>query len=161
DVDLGGLKLDLNWSDANDLASLEPPSLIPGLQSLLDVNADQIVSGIKNVAGAYQQATGVDLLAPKEPLVNKTIGELVNGPARPVTIGGADAVSDAAGVYGSSDVTVSGDSKHFTVFFSGVDRQAQGVAVRDSVNYKGPNNEDFSGTVGSVGVGTFSVRFDA
>src|SRR5262249_9414186 len=87
---LSDLGLSLKWPNVNDLSTVTIAPALGGTgQKILDflnVNANQIVSGIDTLASGFQQLTGVDVLATKIPLLNKSLGEILNGPAKDIVL---------------------------------------------------------------------------
>ncbi|MFO0909074.1 MAG: autotransporter-associated beta strand repeat-containing protein [Isosphaeraceae bacterium] len=142
---LDGLPLSLQWSDINQLNQGVALVGTPGDALLNFLNADfgQIVSAINGLSGAIQQLTGVDVLATKIPLLNKSIGDVLNSTPEDVAV-------PAASVVGVSSISPDADSQTFTVFVDGFDLVPQGAIAGGSVSYRNTANSVVQGTIDLV-----------
>ncbi len=77
--DLVKTKLTVEWSDASNLRAgsvrLTDTTSSSRILNFLNTHLDDVVAGIKTIAGSIEQATEVDLLDKKLPLIDKTLGE--------------------------------------------------------------------------------------
>ena len=118
----------------------------------MNTDVPAIVDGIREVASTFQSFTGVDLLATKIPLVNKSIGDLLGSVPESLKLSG-DAVT------GVGETTEETGQKSFNVDVDGVQLVNEGVAVGDKVSYRGSDGGTHEGTVTSVGSATLTVSF--
>lgn len=134
-------------------ATLPADSAAARILDFLQVNGPQIVTGITDLAGAFQQTTGIDVLATKVPLLNKSVGELLNGQPKDLAIPNAS-------VIGSSGVIVEGEFNIFTVALADLNPLKLGVAVGNPVTYVPVGGgAPVTGTIDAVDGTGFTVRF--
>jgi autotransporter-associated beta strand protein len=161
---LDGIGLTLSWQNVNDLSNVQvalgssgtdQSTLDSVLNTLLSFNVGQFADAIKQVAGDIQQVTGTNVLATKIPLLNKTLGDILNGPAQDVTVAGSSITNISA-------VSTDGDTSTFTVTTAGLNPIMLGVASGQTVSWSIPgSSQPAMGTIGSVDVGQFTVGFPA
>jgi hypothetical protein len=70
--DLADLTLGLRWPDVNQISGIQINASAT-LGKFLNVDSDEVVSGIQSLAGLFQQVTGKDILATNIPLINKSL----------------------------------------------------------------------------------------
>lgn len=170
---LDDLELRFTWDTIDLLAipqgvsNLSVTPVIPEAQRLLDflsANSGQITTALNSLNSTLDEALGLDLLGARIPVLNKTLGELVNGQARPVPVPTATAIQSI------SQVFVDGTSKRFIVALKNAGEGAAGesnslvklgVATGRTVRYKTVAGTDASGVIASTVAGAFTVSFDA
>ena len=152
--DLGSAQVSLTWANITDPTNVQfSADAAPGqdLLHFLNVSAGQYISGLTDLAGQFQAISGVDVLGTKIPVVNKSLGDILNGVTQALNIQG-DKVS------GVSEVSQEGDFNKFAVSLAEVNSFSKGISVGDTVTYQGANGETFQGIIDSVDVDQFVVR---
>src|SRR5262249_49626689 len=149
---LTNLKLTVNWANVTDLSSATI-QVTPGATgdstsflNILTTGADilnDVLNGIHTVAQTVQQVTGPDITALKIPILNKSLGDILNGPANDI------AVDDTKVTSISPTVTV-GNSNQFMVGLAGLNLLQNGIAANDPVTYRGTDGHDHTGTIDTV-----------
>ena len=162
---IGGADLQLTWPNAtqptNVTIAAAPGSLGGGLlEQFLSFNTHDFINGLASAADAVQALTGQDLLATKLPLVNTTLGDLINANPAPLTFSGTQGqVADV------SEPTSDGITERFVVTLAAglTPLPRQGVKVGDWVLYKTANatGDKLWGTIDALGDGWFSVTYAA
>lgn len=155
-------QIGLSWSDIRNLQSgslevspcnADASQLCSAAQDLLQfvqLNSADIVSGINLLADSLQTATGNDLLAAKIPLVNKSLGELLNSNTPPLAI--PDAAHPERSIADISEVVTADDDSLFTVSFNELDPEsAAGINV-------GGFGSDLRRWAGALAVGEVARR---
>lgn len=154
---LSDLRLSLRWNDIGDLNSgtIGPVAGSNGqkLLDFLNVNADQMLSGINGLADLIEQSTGVAVLDKRIPLLNKTIDEVINGTPQDLALANTSIGS-------ISTVEVDGAFETFDVFVKDVNLLKNGVAAGQVVRYRS-GASTVEGTLARVDENGFSVRYDA
>ncbi len=143
---LGNAQVTARWADVTDPATLTvTASAGPGqeLLNFLEATTTQIVSGISNLAAFTNQIAGIDLMAVKIPLVDKTLGEILGGTADELAINNASVVD-------ISPESIQETYKKFTVTLSEINLQELSVAIGDEVLYQDTTNTARTATVDSV-----------
>jgi autotransporter-associated beta strand protein len=158
DFNLVGLDLTLQWPNINDLTT---GTIVPGgegaeaIKQFINTDLDQILASINNVADTFQQATGIDVLATQIPLLNKSIGEVLNGTPREL------ALPNESVSFISEPVT-DGEFETFTVFLTGINLLQKGVTADNVVSYLPADSDTpVEGIIDDVTTGSFVVRFPA
>jgi len=153
--DLADLNLNLSWPDLSNIGSgvITPGGRGQELLDFIAVNIDQIVDGIKQVATFVETTTGVDVMAQNIPLLNKTLGEVLNGEAAPLTLA-------PAAIASVSPITVAGDVKSFGVATVSLNLIRGGVAVGQDVTYTS-GGQAVTGHVVDVSAALLTIGFDA
>ncbi|MEX2187724.1 MAG: hypothetical protein WD875_13050, partial [Pirellulales bacterium] len=153
--DIADAALEIRFADINNPnEAVVTASSAAGQQVIDFLNTDipQIVESIRQVSGTFQSFTGLDLLATKIPLINKSIGDLLGSVPLPIPLSGPS-------ILAIGETTQSGDQKTFTVDVAGAHLVNQGTAVGNTVKYRAANGSTVEGQVASVGPASVSVRF--
>jgi hypothetical protein len=166
---LANLGLTLSWANVTDFSSasltVTPPSTgttgttgdgASFLQIVTNTadTLNDVLNGIRSVAQAIQQVTGTQILSTKIPILNKSLGDLLNGPASPIV------VADTAVASISATEAVS-NANEFQVFVTGLNLLQSGVEANNTVTYKGTDGNDHTGTIAQVDANQFTVSFDS
>jgi hypothetical protein len=152
--------LQLTWDDVTKPFSIDiaaaPSSEGSFLTRFLNINTTDVVNGLADVADYLQELTGQDLLATRLPVINKSLGDLIDANPTPLTFQGAQ-VTDLSPV--SSDGTT--DRFTVTVDLPGSNLVAEGVKVGDQVIYQTTAGAPLQGTIDAIDGSTFTVRYAA
>src|SRR5262249_5718684 len=125
------------------------------LNFLETVDFPSIVNNVKNLSAMVENLTGVSVLDTPIPLLNQSLGDILEGPP---TILDMDQTATFLGV---SPVVVVGDRKQFTATFDGGNLLGRGVAVGNPVTYLDGNNQVRTGSIDEVTASSFTVGFNA
>src|SRR5262249_23271251 len=145
--------LELHYADINDP---EHAQLTVGseagqeLVDFLNIDIPEIVDGIRQATATFQSFTGVDVLAAKIPLINKSIGDLLGSVPQPVKLT-ADMIT------GIGDVNQDGSTSFFVVN-TNVDLVKDGVAVGNIVHFHGANGATIDGEITSAEPSSITIR---
>lgn len=163
-------KITLTWPDIRDLSNgsvvLTPCGSDPAvpcsagqeLLRFLTTQTDEIISGVNVLADAVQQATGVDVLATQIPLLNKSIGEILNSQAKALQF--PDPAQPSISIAEVGDTFAEGDDGLFFVKLNGLDPLISGLQVGDSVAFAATGNASVvTGTIDAVTSAGFTVRY--
>src|SRR5262249_9741803 len=154
--DLGSAKVSVKWADVHDPSSVSvSASGGPGqdLLNFVQTSTSQIVNGLTDLSGWFQQMAGVNLLGTKIPLVNKSLGDILGGQPK-------DLALDNAALTSLSAVFTDGAFNKFTAVFSDTDFRKEGVALGDTVIFTDAGGTDREGVVDAVDGGLITVRLD-
>jgi hypothetical protein len=148
-ISLADTSATLTWTDVTNLADVHLSG--SGLLSFLNLSSSQIINGLSSAADTFQRIAGVNILGTQIPLINKTLGEILNS--------SVDFPNDA--VASISGISTEGSFKKFTVTVAdGVDLLRQGVVTGATVTYQGARSTRFTGLIDSVESSQFTVRFN-
>jgi autotransporter-associated beta strand protein len=157
---LSDLNLKVSWQNLKDLGagtvapiSADPNS--PALKALdfIQRNGPEIVGAIQALADQIEGITGNNFTDAKIPLLNKTLGELMQGGSTPLDLPATDIV-------GIAPVYTQGGFKKFQVLMTTPTAITQGLAYGQQVTYTSGGQER-TGTIDSVESDRFVVAFAA
>ncbi|HEX2473437.1 MAG TPA: hypothetical protein VHK01_01755, partial [Lacipirellulaceae bacterium] len=152
---LADASLEIRFADINNPNLATVTAASSAGQELIDfLNADipAIVDGIRQVAATFETFSGVDLLAAQIPLLNKSIGEVLEGVPQSLKLGGN-------AVLAIGETIEENGAKSFSVDVDGIHLVTTGVAVGDKVSYRGSNGSAFEGVVATVSAASLTVSF--
>ena len=127
---LSNLNLQVSWANLEDLSagtisatSGDPESAAAKVLQFLDRDGSEVVNAIETLADQIDSLTGNNFLDAKIPLLNKTLGEILQD--------GSQALNLAAGALaGTSTIALDGGFKKFTVTLSDSSGAQQGAGRR-------------------------------
>ncbi len=154
--DLGEASITLRWADIANPAGVTIEATAGAAQEFLGFlrrSADDVLDGLESLATTLQQSAGTDLLATNLPILNKSLGEVLNGVGAPINLA-RESVSLIS--------TLEGDGQfgRFAVYLAETNLSARGIATGDAVFFDTAGGER-EGTIESVGPSEFTVRFAA
>jgi hypothetical protein len=148
-------QLTFQWPDAlNPRNGLILPGGDASLFNSLAAGIDQITSGITALADAIEEATGNNILSMKVPLLNKTLGEILNQQSEPVVI----ALTPEQIIDPLETDAETGESR-FRVRTAVKDLLAQGLEIGGDVSYQSTGGATVIGTLHSFGRSDFVVSY--
>ena len=149
-------QLTIQWPDA---ANPRQGTIVPGgsdssIFNTLAASIDQITSGIQLLASTVEDATGTDILAAKIPLLNKTLGEVLNQQADPLVVA-------ANTLYSVTTPESDGETGEntFTVRTLGNDLRDQGLKVGADVLYTSSSGLAVTGILKSFDGGGIVISY--
>ncbi len=160
---LGSAGLQLTWADATDPTGIQFTPIPSGNGSILDqvfrnggFKTTDFFNGLADAADFLDQLTGQNLLTTKLPLVNKSLGDILDANPAPLDLSGSQV----------TDVTLLGsdgtqDRFSVTVDLGGPDLAQQGIKVGNTVHYLTTTGDTLDGTIESISNTTFTVVYDA
>ena len=152
--ELGDAQITLTWADVT-LPEQVTLNVSAGASAdvlgFLQRSADNVLDGLSSVAGQLQEAAGIGIFATKIPILDRTLGEIMDDVAEPIVIADASVGFISAVVPGLLN-------QSFLVNVSGLDLVKRGVGVGDTVFYRS-GGQEVQGTVGSVDTLGFTVAY--
>ncbi|MCO6453816.1 MAG: hypothetical protein J5I93_00735, partial [Pirellulaceae bacterium] len=145
-LDLPETMLAVTWPNATDLSNVQIDTTGP-LAALRDLSLAEIRQTIDQLLVVVQQATGQDLREVPLPLINKSVGELLDGPSRPLLIDDLDVDS----------ITEVGTAESPLMFVeaTGIALGLRGVRAGQLVQYRDADGQTRQGTISGLDAGGF------
>jgi hypothetical protein len=148
---LNGAKVSFTWGDFNTPGSFTVTPTLSGdgpaaqLIDFITVNAGQVVAALENLATRLEAATGTQALDTEIPVIGKTLGEVLNAVAQPLTLPEESIVATAV------------ENGTFRVEVQDFDLGTAGVSVGLTVVFQS-GGQDKQGVVETIDASAFTVR---
>lgn len=151
------VRLDLSWADVLDPTTINvlPAAGSRGqrLLEFIDTTSGPFLAGLNTFTTALEGATGLDVLDTELPVLNRTLGELINGNPSPLPVPLAD-------IEAVPSLVTAGDLQRFTVRLKATTPAVvrQGIAIGQQVTYLNTAGETVEATICDLDQHAFTVQ---